>query len=73
MRQPELRWRVLWLILLLAVAGCQTRRPDFMTRVREDCAGGDKGACDLIDALNRPIQTNGLDPRDDVGQSHDAR
>jgi hypothetical protein len=42
------------LIGLIAAAGCQTHRPDFMTRVREDCTGGDKWSCDLIDALNKP-------------------
>jgi hypothetical protein len=52
-RQPHL-WRVLPLIGLIAAAGCQARRPDFMTRVRQDCAGGDKWSCDLIDALNQP-------------------
>src|SRR6476659_203530 len=39
------------LVTLLALAGCQPHRPDFMTRVRQDCAGGDKWACDLLDSL----------------------
>jgi hypothetical protein len=28
-------------VTLLALLGCQPRRPDFLTRVREDCAAGD--------------------------------
>ena len=48
------------LIGLLIVAGCHhARRPDFMTRVREDCGAGQQWACDLIDALNQPPATDG--------------
>ena len=41
-------WRALILFVLLLIAGCQHRRPDFMTRVMEDCAAGDRWACDLL-------------------------
>jgi hypothetical protein len=41
-------------VTLLALLGCQPRRPDFLTRVREDCAAGDQWACDLIEALRHP-------------------
>jgi hypothetical protein len=41
-------------VTLLALLGCQTHRPDFLTRVREDCAAGDQWACDLIKALRHP-------------------
>lgn len=44
-------------VVLLAVgalAGCQSRRPDFLTRVREDCVAGDRWACDLLDSLAHP-------------------
>jgi hypothetical protein len=45
------------LIAVLFVAGCHSRRPDFMTRVREDCSTGQQWACDLIDALKNPTST----------------
>ena len=45
---------VAFLILLMTVAGCQPRRPDFLVRVREDCIAGDKWACDLLDAFSHP-------------------
>jgi hypothetical protein len=54
--------KIALLIVLLAVTGCQPRRPDFMTRVREDCAAGDQWACDLIDALQRR-KSSGLPAR----------
>jgi hypothetical protein len=44
------------LIVLLAIAGCQPTRPSFLTRVREDCAGGDRWACDLLDSLRHAPQ-----------------
>ena len=47
--------RALMLIVLLSLAGCQKPRPDFLTRVQEDCAAGQQWACDLIDALSRPV------------------
>ena len=47
--------RSILLIVLLVVASCQhARRPDFMTRVREDCGAGQQWACDLLDALAKP-------------------
>jgi hypothetical protein len=42
------------LIALMSVAGCHSRRPDFLVRVREDCTAGDKWACNLLDALSHP-------------------
>ena len=44
-------WRALIFFALLFIVGCQHRRPDFMTRVMEDCAAGDQWACDLLDSL----------------------
>jgi hypothetical protein len=44
------------LIVLLVMVGCQPARPSFLTRVREDCAGGDRWACDLLDSLHSPPQ-----------------
>jgi hypothetical protein len=41
-------WRIIILSALLLVEGCEHRRPNFMTRVREDCAAGDQWACDLL-------------------------
>ena len=48
-------WRALILFVLLLVAGCQHGRPDFMTRVMEDCAAGDQWACDLLDSLAKAL------------------
>jgi hypothetical protein len=51
--------RTIVLIVLVVVAGCHhARRPDFMTRVREDCGAGRQWACDLIDALSQPPATD---------------
>lgn len=52
-------WRVLSLTALVLVAGCQPPRrqgprPDFLTRVQQDCAAGQSWACELLDALIRP-------------------
>jgi hypothetical protein len=47
-------WRTILLIVLMIIAGCHARRPDFMTRVRQDCAAGDQWACDLLDSLGYP-------------------
>jgi hypothetical protein len=44
-------WQALVLFVLVLIMGCQHRRPDFMTRVMEDCAAGDQWACDLLDSL----------------------
>jgi hypothetical protein len=41
-------WRIIILSALLLVEDCEHRRPNFMTRVREDCAAGDQLACDLL-------------------------
>jgi hypothetical protein len=50
-RLTTFRWRVL-LILSMQLGGCRHDRPDFLTRVREDCIAGDKWACDLLDSLD---------------------
>jgi hypothetical protein len=47
-------WRAILLITVLAIAGCHGRRPDFMTRVQEDCLAGQQWACDLTASLNTP-------------------
>ena len=49
---PPLRSIVL--VTLVAVGGCQPQRPSFLSRVREDCAAGDRWACDLLDSLAHP-------------------
>ena len=41
---------LLLIVTLLTIAGCQPHhRPDYMTRVGEDCAAGDQWACDLLE------------------------
>jgi hypothetical protein len=50
------------LVTLLALGGCQTNRPSFLSRVREDCAAGDQWACDLLDSLAHPRPTPAAGP-----------
>jgi len=52
-------WRAILLLVLMITAGCVARRPDFMTRVREDCSAGEQWACDLLDALNQSPTIDG--------------
>ena len=60
-------WSAILLIVPMIIVGCHVRRPDFMTRVREDCAARQQWACDLLDALARPPSTD--DTRaPDIGQ-----
>ena len=59
-------WQAVMLIVLTIIAGCHARRPDFITRVQEDCAAGDLWACDLLDALSRPI------PAEDIKKCPDS-
>ena len=44
--------RIAILILVLALAGCVSPRPDFTERTRQDCARGDRDACRLLDAFD---------------------
>ena len=60
-------WRVVILLILLLIAGCQHRRPDFMTRVKEDCAARDQWACDLLESLAKARATR--DAISGLGQS----
>jgi hypothetical protein len=46
--------RAILVIGLIALSGCNARRPTFITRVRQDCAAGQQWACDLLDVLSRP-------------------
>ena len=46
--------RSMLLVMLLALGGCQPHRPSFLSRVREDCAAGDRWACELLDSLAHP-------------------
>jgi hypothetical protein len=51
------------MIVLVIMAGCQARRPEFVTRVQEDCAAGDQvediiipgSVKDDVDAILRGI------------------
>jgi hypothetical protein len=58
-------WRTLILLVLLLIVACQHKRPDFTSRIREDCAAGDQWACDLLDSLAQartasdPISSDG--------------
>jgi hypothetical protein len=46
-------WQAMLLAAILSIAGCQARRPSFMTRIREDCIAGDQWSCNLLDAFSR--------------------
>ena len=55
--------RVALLFVVLSFAGCQApHRPDFLTRVIQDCAAGQQWACELLDALSRPSEEDTLTP-----------
>lgn len=69
MRHLKRPWRIFPLIVLIAVAGCHASRPDFMTRVSEDCAAGDMWACELIDALNRPVSAGMIEIHESLNPS----
>lgn len=64
--------RAILLAGLVGVVGCHASRPNFMTRVREDCTKGEQWACDLVGALDRPIQSDEIPLRDDPGRAADA-
>jgi hypothetical protein len=59
-------WRAVPLIAVLVLAGCQTRRPDFLARVREDCTAGDQWACDLLVSLGNPTPAKDTKPTEEV-------
>jgi hypothetical protein len=48
--------RIAMPVLLLIPPGCQTTRPDFAARSRQDCERGDQAACQMLDAMD-PSQT----------------
>jgi hypothetical protein len=58
MQHVESVCRAISLTALMTIAGCHARRPNFMTRVRQDCASGQQWACDLLDALSRPSSSD---------------
>jgi hypothetical protein len=60
------------LTLLMSVAGRESRRPDFLVRVREDCTAGDRWACDLLDALSHPKPVEDIRPNDSTRDDVDA-
>jgi hypothetical protein len=58
------------LVALLTVSGCAPHRPSFLSRIREDCAAGDRWACDLLDRLGHPKPQVGLPlARDDAARA----
>jgi hypothetical protein len=68
----HLCWQAVMLIVLTIIAGCHARRPDFITRVQEDCAAGDQRACDLVDTLSRPMPEEDIKMQDNVKDDVDA-
>jgi hypothetical protein len=55
------------LMALLTVDGCSPHRPSFVSRVHEDCAAGDRWACDLLDSLGHPkLQVGSPHARDNT-------
>jgi hypothetical protein len=65
-------WRAILLIGVIIIAGCHSRRPDFLTRVNEDCTAGDQWACDLLDALRHSKPANENQPPENVKDDSDA-
>lgn len=47
-------------LLAMAPVGCTEPRSEFMTRVAEDCAGGDRAACNLLRAPPDASAFNGV-------------
>ncbi len=72
MQHAEPVWQAVALIVLTIIGGCHARRPDFITRVHEDCAAGDLWACDLLDALSRPMPEEDIKTQDNVKDDVDA-
>ena len=68
----QLCWQAVMLIVLTIIAGCHALRPDFITRVQEDCAAGDQRACDLVDTLSRPMPEEDIKMQDNVKDDVDA-
>lgn len=58
------------LVVALMLAGCQTQRPDFTERSRQDCAQGDQDACRMLEAL---ISPEALKPQPTVAKPPPAR
>ena len=59
-------------MVLVSVAGCHVRRPNFMTRVQEDCVAGDQWACDLAKSLGRAGSAEDINVPDGVADDVDA-
>ena len=68
----HLCWQAVMLIVLTIIAGCHVRRPDFITRVQEDCAAGNLWACDLLDGLSHPMPEEDIKVQDNVKDDVDA-
>jgi hypothetical protein len=49
MQCPGSVWRAILMVVSMTMVGCQARRPDFVTRVQENCVAGDQWACDLLE------------------------
>jgi hypothetical protein len=49
-------WRTLILLVLFLIAACQNRRPEFMSRVSEDCTAGDPWPAICLNLLRKPKQ-----------------
>jgi hypothetical protein len=65
-------WQAVMLIVLTIIGGCDARRPDFISRIQQNCAAGDQWACNLVDALSRTIPEDDIKTQDNVKDDVDA-
>lgn len=65
-------WQAVMLIVLTIIAGCDARRPDFISRIQQNCAAGDQWACNQVDALSRPMPEEEIKTHDQVKDDVDA-
>jgi hypothetical protein len=59
-------------IVLTIIAGCDARRPDFISHIQQNCAAGDQWACNQVDALSRPMPEEDIKTQDNVKDDVDA-
>jgi hypothetical protein len=72
MQHAKLVCQVILIIAPIFITGCHSRRPNFMTRVREDCAAGDQLACDLLDAFSHPNPATDIPMPGNISDDVDA-
>jgi hypothetical protein len=72
MRHVGTLWRAILLIAPMVISGCQHHSPDFLSHVEKRCAGGDSGACGLLDAVSHPNPTTDIPTPGNISDDVDA-